>query len=259
MMLKILLSTLCLSLSLPFAALEALGVEGAALHFKLDEGEGYSAADTGTEPPAEGLLIGNAKWSRDVPGGRTAALVFEGSGRGAVGAGLVQKLENLDDFTITFWMKVAKFNDRDRIFSTRRAEGGGYLDLQLKGKDTRSVALLLEFQDHARSFRKEAGVAASTAFDASDWVFVAMTREVNQGRVTFHVSSTETAGVFRNVGENTGKSQSAFVNGDAGELTLGSTAATELPRTPQVSISDFRIYRFLLSETELAAVRDEVP
>lgn len=233
----------------------SLSVSQAALivHYKLDEGTGVTAGDSGSAPAAPGTLTGSGStWVQDNPAGTGYSYSVNDSSISYISAGVVEKLEGMGDMTISFWTKLSAVQVNDRIFSTRSGAGNGAIDIVATSTDVNNMTFRLELSPgYGNSIN-----ATSSAFDASDWVFVAMVRNASAGTVQIYLGGTE-GNALVNGGLTTGLAGNTDINQNSGDFRIGGTASTALNRTPTGYLSDFRIYDEALGESAVNAIRYE--
>lgn len=231
------------------------------LHYQMDEGTGKAVADTGTGTAANGTFVGTGSgWTTDTPSGAGFAYsVNDDAGSSYITGGTIGKVQGLGDFTISFWTKLSDISaNTDRIFSTRGAggTGNGFLDIIAASTDETNMTLRLEFGDGVGA----SGIASSSVFNATEWVFVAVVRDAATGTVQFYIGDTDPTAPLGLAGTTAGQTKSTSINQNSGEFRLGGTASTSSNRTPDGYFSDFRIYDEMLSGVDLNAIRvDAIP
>lgn len=222
------------------------------LHYKLDEGSGTTAADTGDGTPANAAFFGTgASWDASNPNGTGPSLsVNRNSGSSYLDGGHIEKLEGLGNFTLTTWIKFSDIKSGDRLFSTWDGGTGGFFDLRANtGSSANSLNLSFQFSNGTQTNSANATVG----IDATQWVFIAIV--YNGSTTRFYLGdATAPVATLGSVVNVTGISN---INANSGEFRLGSTAATTTVRTPVGNFSDFRLYDEALTANDLNLIRTQ--
>lgn len=224
-------------------------------HYPLNEGKGAIAADVANPGTAATLLGQGSSWSADTPSGRGFAYRITSSTPSGLSAPTPGSLSGLSDFTVTWWMKLSKAEvaNEDRIFSTRASHrsGDGYIDLQVADDDLSRLRLKLVISNGHHTGRSE---ILSEPFDATRWIFVAITRRAHVGEVAILVGDPDPGPKLRPAGPFKATKATNINNGPSTEIRLGGYPGDSRNHSPDGLFQDWRFYREALTTQEIEAI-----
>lgn len=217
-----------------FAVDEAFN--GLVSHWKLDEATGAIAGDalsTGNDGTVNGPT-----WTS---GKRNGALLFDSTDQ--VPCGNSGSLDGLTAFTASAWVKVNAGSTSEGVIIQQRAPNGWNGQYQLKVSTTGKLALWV-YGDSAEQFN----LVGATSINDGQWHHVTGGRD-NTGNGFVYVDGVLDASVTGTTVRNLSGSISIGIGADIRDNN----------RHFRGSLDDVRVYNRLLSQAEVAAVRNRAP
>lgn len=238
------------------------------IRYTFDEGSG-AALDTGSSPPANGNLGATATRTDDTPGMASPfALDLREAGTDSIlTAGDPAKIDTLESFTLTTWIKLTGLNSEQggsgNVRLLAKQAGGAFngISWNLNGPN--------EGDRDIDNFRTGLFVGGDVGFDfafaeedvfADEWAFLAVSYDGNEfiENTSFYFGNETTETVL--LGDDFPESIDAgFVESTAGEANfgIGFTAASSADFSVDGFQDDVRVYNGVLSLAQLEAVRLE--
>lgn len=222
------------------------------LHYTFDEASG-PALDSGSGDAANGTFSGSATRTTDTPGALPGrALSIAGGTTDYVTSGDANKLDQLQQFTLTTWINLrggpAQF---DRLLSDHDATGGWDLFIE-----NPSGGGGLSAGSFALSLTVDTGTGANSANLSADneWLFIAVTYDgtLTENNVRFYAGDVSTGVATAGDPKTMNKGTTDANNAD---FRIGATARTASDRTPVADFDDVRVYGDVLTPAELESIR----
>lgn len=225
------------------------------LRYDFDEPAG-AALDHGVNPPANGILQGEATRTVNTPSGfSNAALDLNGISTDFVSAGDPDKLDGLTTYSVSIWL-----NSRDTYLGTGRILGKH--DLGTTGFDlitsqsNASGFTTMSASEFSLGLMQESGFARSTVdVDAENkWVFIGMTYDAtkNTDNLRFYTGSeTSSVSILGSPVDLPG----GLATNNAIDFTVGGAGPIFADLTLPARIDDVRIYNGVLAENSFELIR----
>jgi len=224
------------------------------LRYSFDEATGAAVDTSGRANQSNGTLAGTGTRTTTTPGGYPGAAFDAGSGGGGyIDAGDVDKLDGLQKFTITAWIRLYGTPANGQVLLGKRDTGNTTGFAVLFGLPSGGAGVL-----DATNFSIKLRVATSTASSvsadlnaANAWIFVA---------ASYDGTSASSNLKFYNGGPATAVSAATTRNYSAGIAPANSEpfricASSAGAATVSVMVDDVRIYTNTLSQAQLETVR----
>ena len=247
------LATACGLLVLVGAA-QTVSAQIPYLRYSFDEASGPALDTSGKDAQANGTFVGTGTRTSITPGGYPGAAFDTGTGGGGyIDAGDADKLDGLQKFTLTAWL---------RLYGT--PVNGQFIMAKRDGANTTGFSLLYGLPSggatvmDATNFTIKVRVGTSTGSGVSAdlnadhaWIFVAVTYDgtITTSNLKFYNGGPTTA-----VSSATTKTYNAGVP-PANSESFQICAMASFASTVSAMVDDVRVYTNVLSQAQLETVR----
>ena len=201
-----------------------------ALHLRLDDGAGTTAADSSGRD-RNGTLVNSSAWVAGSDAKIDGALKLTG-GHVTLPAGIVS---GLDDCTVAFWVKLDSINTWARVFDFNNGTTTSSMYFV-----PRTAGGLVRFGLSGQNLEAPAGVQFATGV----WTHVAVTLSGNTTTMYLNGAAVATTTTMTNNPSGLGITPNNFI---------GKSASTADPAL-RGTVDDFRIYEIPLGAAEIAAL-----
>ncbi|MGE9292897.1 MAG: LamG-like jellyroll fold domain-containing protein [Puniceicoccales bacterium] len=192
-------------------------------------------------------------WSSDTPSGEGYSYRIDSRQSSYLSIPTEAQLNNLKDFTISWWMKLSSVDgNTDRIFSTRASHeaGEGYLDLIARSDTPGHLDLEFVFSNGHHNGRTAVRI---DNLKADEWLFLALVRDAATGELKVYSCPAVRTAVMK-VSDHPANRATNINNSPSTDMLIGGYPGDSKNRTPDGLFYDWRFYREALAPAAITTV-----